>query len=86
MLIFGEAYSVPLTQEPILLTLRLATANGIILQPQSTPMSYRLDGVVEAVCGFRLEEGERLTLYSRQVVVWATGSALGRVVVQEIHS
>ena len=86
MIILGKAYSVPLTGEPVLLSLKLATANGIMLQPQETPMSYRLDGVVEAVCGFMLVEDELLTLFFRDVVVWATGVAVGRVVVQEVHS
>ena len=84
MLIFGNAYSVPLTQAPVLLKLRSATANGVILQPQGTPMSYRLDGVVEAVCGFGLTEDERIVLHFNHVVVWATGLAVGRVVVQEV--
>jgi len=67
MLIFGK--------------IKFTNANSVMLQPQATPMSYHLDGVVEAVCGFVIAEEEQVVLSFNSIVTWATG----RVVVQEIR-
>lgn len=83
MITVGKAYSIPLTDTPQTLSLRHATANAFLLQPQETVMSYRLDGQEQAVCGFLLLEFETLS-FQGDVVVWATDDPHGRVVVQEV--
>ncbi len=85
MITKGKAYSLPLTSEPRVLTVRDELANTFILQPQETRMSYRLDGCVRAVCGFLLLEFEVIELRAGAIVIWATNEPHGRVVIQEVR-